>query len=465
MSRIKAKKVAKAKNRSQRANVLPCQIARSVFFYSLGCPRNRVDTEYMIGLLQKEGLSVARAPEEADFIVINTCGFLEAARRESLETIKEAIRLAHPSARVIVTGCMVRNHGDLIKKECPSVHYLLGSGDLPSILRAVRDQEAGCIISEEKSFLGGSAAPRTLSTPPHYAFLKIAEGCRKRCSFCIIPEIKGSLRSKPKDEILSELKRLLDSGVKEVILIAQDLGDWGKDLESGERLADLLKAILRAEPRDFWLRLLYLYPDEIDSPLIDVIASDRRICHYLDMPIQHAADSVLRRMGRRTSKQQIIDTVTQIRTRIPDMVLRTSLIVGFPGETHEEFEELRAFLCDYPFEQVGFFSYSQEAGSYAAGLPDQIDTKTKEKRIAKLVRQQQKACEHYLRSFLGKELDVMVDGFHPDSHLLLRGHFSGQCPEIDGQIIINDFAKVEKFGMLYRVKITDFAGYDLIGSV
>jgi len=438
-----------------------------VFFISLGCPRNLVDTEVMIGLLLQAGYAVATELADADYVIINTCSFLEASRQESLNTIDEILRSARASAKVIVTGCMAQSHGALIRERFPRIHYLLGSGDVLEILKAVQDEHAGEVITSRRSFIEMGEVPRTLSTPKHYAYLKIAEGCRKRCAFCRIPSIKGPLKSKPIEQIVRECEILLKTGVQEIILIAQDLGDWGKDLgHSGSSgLVTLLHAILKIE-KDFWLRLLYLYPDEITDALIDCIKSDRRICHYIDMPIQHASDRLLTAMRRTTTKKNIIDTITRLKQEIPDIAIRTSLIVGFPGETEADFEELCQFIQDYPLQNVGIFTYSQEEGTHAATLPDQVPEAIKQRRLERLQKIQKKMVRQQNKKLIGTSLEVIVEGYHPDSKHLMRARSFRECPDIDGEIIItNGAAHVTAFGQKKRVEIIDFADCDLIAHI
>lgn len=437
-----------------------------IHFISLGCPRNLVDTEVMLGILLKAGYEPAEELHEADYIIINTCGFLKASRDESLGTIQDSLTNRKKGAKVIVTGCMVQNHSKEITDTFPQVDYLLGSGDVEGILNAVQASEKGAMITSAKSYLEAGEVPRQTSTPKHFAYLKIAEGCRKRCAYCIIPVIKGPLKSKSVEQILKEFRLLIKQGAKEIILIAQDLGDWGKDqgFKRTEGLLFLLKEILKEEG-DYWLRLLYLYPDEISDELIDLIKANPRICPYLDMPIQHVNNTILQSMHRATSKEDIIRTITKLRKEIPDMTIRTSLIVGFPGETDEQFEELVQFLKKYPLDQVGIFKYSQEPGSRAAELPDQISQKVKDSRHDRLMKVQQKIVEKNNAKMIGKKLMAFVEGYHPESNHLMRARHRGQCPDIDNQIIINDGRKVKAFGERYLVEITDCAGYDLIGRV
>jgi ribosomal protein S12 methylthiotransferase len=437
-----------------------------ICFISLGCPRNLVDSEVMLGILLKAGYEVAQGLEEADYLVINTCGFLEASRQESRDTVKDTLAQRKKGAKLIVTGCMVQTHHDEMEKQFPGVDYFLGSGDVEGILKAVQSSTKGKNVTTARSYLEVGEVPRQISTPKHFAYLKIAEGCRKRCAFCVIPTIKGPLKSKSKDQILKELHLLLDQGVQEIIMIAQDLGDYGKDLgfKKSAGLLDLLQSMLNTE-KQFWLRLLYLYPDEINDDLISLIKNDPRICPYLDMPLQHVNDQMLKAMRRTTSKADIIESITKLRKEVPGVVIRTSLMVGFPGETEEQFQEMADFIQAYPLDNIGIFKYSREPGSHSYDLPDQIPESVKEDRYHRLMKIQKKVLKKLNKKMIGKVIEVIVEGYHPESQLLMRGRYYGQCPEIDGQVIINDGRKVKAFGQRYQVEITDVADYDLIGSV
>lgn len=437
-----------------------------IHFISLGCPRNLVDSEVMLGILLRAGYEASQTLEEADYIVINTCGFLEASRQESRETVQMSLESRKKTAKVVVTGCMVQTHSKELKDAFPQIDYLLGSGDVEGILKAVQAEAPGEQVSSARSFLEAGEIPRKLSTPKHFAYLKIAEGCRKRCAYCVIPTIKGPLKSKPKDRILKEFELLLNQGVKEIILIAQDLGDYGK--ESGSKnlaaLLDLLQSML-ASDKEFWLRLLYLYPDEITDELITLMKSDPRICPYLDMPIQHINNRVLKSMRRATSREDIISTITKLRKEIPDISIRTSLIVGFPGETDEEFEELCKFVQEHPLDNIGIFKFSREPGSPAYDMEGQIDEKVKETRWNKLMQIQQKVLKKVQKKWVGKKIPVVVEGYHPESKLLMIGRHRGQCPDIDGQVIINDGRKVTGFGKVYMAEVTEALEYDLVARI
>lgn len=433
-------------------------------FTSLGCARNLVDTEVMLGLSLKAGYEITDDLKKADFLVVNTCGFLEASRQESIDTIGQLFAIKKASAKVIVAGCMVSKHKDQLKELYPHVHYFLGSGDMEKILSALSANEPGEACGDRKSYLEQGDVPRMVSTPKHFAYLKIAEGCAKRCAFCIIPKIKGALKSKSIEQIKKEFNLLLDGGAKEIILIAQDLGDFGKDREEIEGLENLLKELLKSD-RKFWLRLLYLYPDEITDSLIQVMKSDERILPYLDMPIQHISDKVLKGMRRKTNSEQIKSIITKLRQEIPHVVIRTSLMVGFPGETEEDFENLCAFVKEYKLDNVGIFAYSNEKEASSFNFENQVPEDIKKKRHDKLAKIQQKIALENNKKYIGKTLEVIVEGTHPDSEYLICARFYGQCPDIDGQVIINDTRGIKSQGQIVKVKITDVMGYDLVGGV
>ncbi len=435
-----------------------------IHFTSLGCARNLVDSEVMMGILLRSGYEVASDLKEADFLVVNTCGFLASSRQESSDTIADLIREKKAGAKLIVAGCMVQKHQEELTSQFSDIHYYLGSGDVEKILEAIEAPVAGEAVTTARSYLQSGEVPRQLSTPKHFAYLKIAEGCAKQCAFCIIPKIKGPLKSKSVEQVMKEFSILLDQGAHEIILIAQDLGDFGKETKEKKGLEHLLDEMSRVE-KPFWLRLLYLYPDEITDELIDMIAKDARICRYLDMPIQHMNDSMLKAMKRKTSKEEIISTIGKLRERLPDIVIRTSLMVGFPGETEAQFEEMVQFVKEFKLDNIGIFKYSMEKESSSAGLPDHISEEIKEKRYQILAKAQLEVVRKNSRRWVGKTLPVLVEGYHPDSPFLMRGRHYGQCPEIDGQVIINDGRKVKAFGSMYLVEITESADYDLIGKV
>jgi ribosomal protein S12 methylthiotransferase len=435
-----------------------------IHFTSLGCARNLVDSEVMMGILLKSGYEVAFEVKDADFLVVNTCGFLASSRKESSDTIDSLIQEKKKGAKLIVAGCMVQKHKQELEERFSDIHYYLGSGDVEKILEAIETPEAGEAVTSAKSYLQWGEVPRKLSTPKHFAYLKIAEGCAKQCSFCIIPKIKGPLKSKPVEQVVKEFSLLLDQGVYETVLIAQDLGDFGRETKEKKGLEHLLTEMGKVE-QPFWLRLLYLYPDEITDELIEVIAKDPRICRYLDMPIQHINDTMLKAMKRKTSKVEILSTIRKLRAKLPNIVIRTSLMVGFPGETEEQFQELLDFVKEFRLDNIGIFKYSKEKESASAELPDHISEEVKERRFQKLAKTQLNVVRKNSRRWVGKTLEVLVEGYHPDSPFLMRGRHYGQCPEIDGEVIINDGRQVKAFGEVYLVEITESADYDLIGKV
>lgn len=419
----------------------------------------------MLGILLRAGYEICGDPTKADFLVVNTCGFLASSRKESCDTIEALIEEKKKSAKIIVAGCMVQKHkAELDDQFKDRIHYYLGSGDVEKILEAIESKEGGEAVTTARSYLQQGEIPRMISTPKHYAYLKIAEGCAKQCAFCIIPKIKGPLKSKTIEQVKKEFHLLLDQGAHEIILIAQDLGDFGRETKEKLGLEALLKELLNTD-RNFWLRLLYLYPDEVTDELIDIIKNDARICKYVDMPLQHVNNDMLKAMKRKTSKEQIVDIITKIRRQIPSMVIRTSLMVGFPGETEQMFNEMLSFIDEHPLDNIGIFQYSKEEESASSKMDGHLSDEVKQERFEKLAKKQMKVIKKLGRRYVGKKLEVLIEGYHPESNLLMRGRFYGQCPEIDGQVIINDGRLVTEFGKIYEVEITQVADYDLIGRV
>lgn len=436
-------------------------MSKKICFISLGCPRNFVDTEVMLTLVRRAGFEATANEAEADFLVVNTCAFLQIAREESIETIASLLSIKKPSAKLIVTGCMVAKHLMELKAKFPEIHTYLGAGDIGSIVEALSASEKMERASVQRSYLEQRGFQRDVASGNSFAYLKIAEGCRKGCSYCLIPKIKGPLKSKTKEQVIDEFTHLLNLGVKEIILIAQDLGDFGKD--NGGSLTNLLKELLSIKG-DYWLRLLYLYPDEITDELIELISSDSRILPYLDMPIQHISDPILKAMGRYTTSEMIRQTIAKLKAKIPHIHLRTSLIVGFPNESELDFLKLFDFLKESEFHHVGIFAYSREAGTKAYDMPNQIAEEVKEERVKRLSLMQFEIVSKLNQKMVGKELDVIVEGYHPESSNLMVGRYFGQAPEIDGQVIINDIRPISAFHERYRVKVSSVAGYDLIAA-
>lgn len=433
----------------------------NVYFVSLGCSRNLVDSEVMLSLLRKEGFSLTLDVKKADFFVINTCGFLKEARDEGVAVLKELFSNRKRGAKVVVTGCMVQSHLPLLKENFPNINFYLSSTHLEEIAAVLKSGLDGERIKFKSSFLENSALDRFITTPPHFAYLKVAEGCKKRCSYCLIPEIKGPLRSKTIQQVALEFRSLLEKGVFEVALVAQDLGDFGKDRGKKE-LVELIEELLRVG-NDFWLRLLYVYPDEIDAALLDLF-KDSRLVPYIDMPIQHVSDKILKRMRRTTSKERIIELVESLR-KVPDMSIRTSLMVGFPGEEEADFVELLNFVEMYKLENVGIFKYSREERTDSFHLDNQLPEEVKEERYQRLAVAQEKIMHQKAKSLIGQTKEAILDGFHPDSNLLIKGRLKGQCLDVDPVIIVNDIAKVSSMGRPEKVIITASSGPDVIANV
>jgi ribosomal protein S12 methylthiotransferase len=436
-----------------------------VHLVSLGCPRNWVDSEVMLGILLKAGYEVSPEAQEADVLIVNTCGFLEAAREEGMAVVKGLMEQKKRSARVIVAGCMVQLKKEELDRYFPGVEHFLGSGDVEKILQLVESTGPQTEVTSARSYLEAGEVPRMIATPRHYAYLKIAEGCRKRCAYCAIPNIKGPLRSKTLDQVEKEFVALLKRGVREVILIAQDLGDYGKDAGMGKQgLEKLLERLTQVEG-DFWIRLLYLYPDEVTDRVVELMQQDRRICRYVDLPIQHVDDAMLKSMRRTVTRTQIDSVLKRLRDALPGIAIRTSLIAGFPGETEDQHEQLAQWLGKAQLDQVGVFAYSREEGTAAGAMENQVPQEVKEERRQRLLEIQYAVVQKRLKKFKGKTLKVLVDGPHPESPLLAVGHHEGQCPEIDGQVIISNPSALKGVGGFCEVKITDVAGYDLVGEV
>jgi len=432
-------------------------------FISLGCPRNLVDTEVMLGIAKRHGYDFTDRIEAAQYIVINTCGFLKSARQEACDVLKEVFAEKRADAKVIVAGCMVKEYRGHLRELFPEIYYFIGSGNVDSILEALSSATSGeCVTGT--SYLQKKGEERLLSTPGHYAYLKVAEGCLKRCTYCSIPTIKGALVSRKVEDVKEEFSSLLDRGIFEVILIAQDLGDFGKDKkDKTENVKSLIGALLK-DPREFWLRLMYIYPDEIDDELIDLIDSDDRICNYLDMPIQHADDEILKRMGRKTSRAEIEEVIAKLRSRIPDMVIRTSLITGFPGETEAQHLVLKEFIEEQKLDNIGIFKYSQEAFTLAAKFEGQIEEKEKERRYNELMEAQQQIAININGGLIGYQIPVVIDSIEED---VLVARTYGQCPDVDGTVLISnidiDYDIIT--GQICLAEIREVDGYDLIADI
>ena len=438
----------------------------NLLFISLGCDKNLVDSEVMLGLLAKEGYQMVDDEQEADVIVINTCCFIHDAKEESIQTILEMAQYKEEGRlkALIVTGCLAQRYQQEILDEIPEVDAVLGTTAYTEIARAIEEalEGKGKVTTEDLNALPLTAPHRIVTTGGHYAYLKIAEGCGKHCTYCIIPKLRGDYRSVPMERLIAEAKDLAEQGVRELILVAQETTLYGKDLYGEKSLYRLLKELCRIDGIR-WIRILYCYPEEIDDPLIQVIKEEKKICHYLDLPIQHASDEVLRRMGRRTSKEQLKAVIGKLREEIPDICLRTTLITGFPGETKEQHEELMEFVDEMEFDRLGVFTYSPEEDTPAAEMPDQIPEEIKEERQAELMELQQDIAFDAAENMIGKEVLVMIEGKVADENAYV-GRTYKDAPGVDGLIFINTEEELMS-GDFAKVKVTGALEYDLIGEL
>ena len=437
-----------------------------ILFVSLGCDKNLADTESMLGLLASRGYEMTDDEAEAEVIVINTCCFIHDAMEESIQNILDMAeyRKSGQAKALIVTGCLAQRYRQEILDEIPEVDEVLGTTAFDRILDAVDaalSGERGVMLADPDA-LPLPETKRLVTTGGHYAYLKIAEGCDKHCTYCIIPSLRGRFRSVPMERLIKEAQELADQGVKELILVAQETTLYGKDLYGEKSLHILLKKLCEISGIR-WIRILYCYPEEITDDLIRVMKEEPKICHYLDIPIQHASDGILKRMGRRTSKQELIDIVGRLRKEIPDICLRTTLITGFPGETQEQHEELMQFVDEMEFDRLGVFTYSPEEGTPAAAMPDQIAEEVKEERQAELMELQQEIAFDAAEDMKGREVLVMIEGKVADENAYV-GRTYKDAPNVDGLIFINTDEELVS-GDFARVKITGALDYDLIGEL
>ena len=437
-----------------------------ILFISLGCDKNLVDTEVMLGMLASRGYEMTNDEQEADIIVINTCCFIHDAKEESIQNILEMAEYKkNGSAKaLIVTGCMAERYRQEILDEIPEVDEVLGTTAYDRILDAVDAALAGQheVMTADLDALPLPETKRLVTTGGHFAYLKIAEGCDKHCTYCIIPKIRGNFRSVPMERLLKAAQDLAEQGVKELILVAQETTLYGKDLYGEKSLPKLLRELCKISGIR-WIRILYCYPEEITDELIQVIKEEPKICHYLDLPIQHANDTILKRMGRRTSKQELIDIVQKLRKEIPDICLRTTLITGFPGETQEQHEEVMEFIDTLEFDRLGAFTYSPEEDTPAATFEDQIDEEVKEDRQADIMELQQEIAFDKAEDMIGREVLVMIEGKVADENAYV-GRTYRDAPNVDGLIFINTDVELIS-GDFAKVKVTGALDYDLIGEL
>ena len=437
-----------------------------ILFISLGCDKNLVDSEVMLGLLDSKGYRIVDDETEADIIVVNTCCFIHDAKEESIQTILEMAELKTEGnlKALIVTGCLAQRYQQEIIDEIPEVDAVLGTTSYDKIVDAIEEALAGNghVTMESIDVLPLVDTKRLVTTGGHFAYLKIAEGCDKHCTYCIIPKLRGNFRSVPMERLIKEAEELAEAGVKELILVAQETTLYGKDIYGEKSLHKLLKELCKVEGIQ-WIRVLYCYPEEIYDELIQTIKEEEKICKYLDLPIQHASDRILKRMGRRTNKQQLIDLVEKLREEIPEITLRTTLITGFPGETEEDHEEVMDFVDTMEFDRLGVFTYSAEEDTPAANMPDQIDEEVKLDRQAEIMELQQDIAFEQAENMIGREVLVMIEGKVADENAYV-GRTYKDAPNVDGFIFINTDEELMS-GDFAMVKVTGALEYDLIGEL
>ncbi len=437
-----------------------------IMFVSLGCDKNLVDTEMMLGMLQQKGVTFTDDETEADVVVVNTCCFIGDAKEESINTLLEMAELRKNGSirALLATGCLAQRYREEIQKEIPEVDAILGTMAIEEIAEAVEQvlQGEGRNHFRELNSAPASYRDRVLTTGGHFAYLKIAEGCNKRCTYCIIPRVRGDYRSIPMEELTAQAEALAEKGVRELILVAQETTLYGVDLYGKKSLPELLHR-LAAISGIYWIRILYCYPEEITEELIETIAAEPKVCHYLDIPIQHASDEVLRRMGRRTNQEELRQWIGRLRERIPDICLRTTLISGFPGETQEDFEELYRFVNEMEFDRLGVFPYSQEEDTKAAEMPDQVPEEVKCFRRDELMELQQAIAFEKAEQMVGRVLDVMVEGKVADEDVYVTRTYR-DAPNVDGYLFLNTSATLMT-GDFVKVLVTDSNEYDLIGEI
>lgn len=437
-----------------------------IMFISLGCDKNLVDTEMMLGMLAEKGYQFTDDEQEAEIVVVNTCCFIGDAKEESINTLIEIGQLKETAnvKMLIAAGCLAQRYRKEIREQIPEVDVIIGTMAIDKIVEAVEEYQTKQYTTfvEDIDRTPVSGKKRVVTTGGHYAYMKIAEGCDKRCSYCIIPKVRGSYRSIPMETLLKEANTLVEQGVKELILVAQETTLYGTDLYGKKSLPELLRKL--SEIRGlYWIRILYCYPEEITEELIDTIAELPKVCHYLDIPIQHASDKILKRMGRRTNQQQLKDKIAMIRSKIPDMCLRTTLITGFPGESQEDHEQSMAFVDEMEFDRLGVFTYSAEEDTPAAGFPDQIDEEVKKDRQADIMELQQEIAFEKAEGMTGQDVLVMIEGKVADENAYV-GRTYKDAPNVDGLVFVNTDRELMT-GDFVPVHITGSYEYDLIGEI
>jgi len=445
-----------------------------VGFISLGCPKNLVDSEVMMGQLKQKGFQITAEAEDADTVVVNTCGFIDSAKKESIEAILEAARLKTEgkAKRLVVAGCLVERYRDELKAEMPEVDAFIGTSQINDIL-SVCDPKTNTralpvlrLGNQSATYLYDESTPRVLATPSHYAFIKIAEGCDRPCAFCFIPQMRGHFRSRRFGSIVAEAHQLAEEGVKELILVAQDSSRYGEDLGKQDALAHLLRELSHTDGIE-WVRVMYTYPTHISDAFLDVLAEEPKAVKYLDMPLQHASQNVLKLMKRGGNRASLERLIARVRERVPGIAVRTTFITGFPGETEEDFNELMTFVKNVEFDRVGVFTYSDEEGTPAFNLPNKVESKIAKRRHDLLMKEQSKIAKRKHKAMVGGTVRVMFEGESNESDLLWQGRMETQAPDIDGCVLINDAPEdfVPVAGQMVDVMITEAQEYDLIGRI
>jgi ribosomal protein S12 methylthiotransferase len=458
---------------------------QKIGFVSLGCPKNLVDSEVMMGQLKQHGYELTTERESADVIVVNTCGFIQSAKEESINTILEMAELKESAnlKRLVVAGCLVERYRRDLLNQLPEVDAVLGTSEIEKIVAAV---DPAAVAAQDAAFVASNAhsahmtwmtrglptyiydeqSPRVLATPKHFAYVKIAEGCDHTCAFCAIPQMRGKYRSRRAGSILREAEQLAGQGVKELVLISQDSTQYGLDLGVKDGLADLLRSLARVDGVE-WIRVMYTYPNSLSDATLAAMAEEEKVCNYLDMPLQHASAAVLKRMRRGGNRQLLEKLLTRARQFVPDITLRTTFIVGFPGETDQDFEELLGFARDVEFDRVGVFTYSDEEGTHGYEIGDKVPARVMRQRRAKLMREQAKISKRRNKALIGRRYRALLEGVSQESDLLLQARLESQAPEVDGHILINDAPDdfAGKPGDFLELEISEAHDYDLIAKV
>src|SRR5687768_7800265 len=447
---------------------------KKVGFISLGCPKNLVDSEVMMGRLKQEGYEITSDAAEAETLVVNTCGFIDAAKKESIDAILEAARLKSEGKcqRLVVAGCLVERYRDELRAEMPEVDAFIGTSQLGDITKAAdsrvdaRSLPVLPLGNQTATYLYDESTPRVLATPGHFAYVKIAEGCDRPCAFCFIPQMRGHFRSRRFGSVLAEAQQLAGQGVKELILVAQDSSRYGEDLGERDALAQLMRELCRVEGVE-WVRVMYTYPTHISDAFLDVLAEEPKAVKYLDMPLQHASQNVLKLMKRGGNRESLERLIERVRARVPGVAVRTTFIAGFPGETEEDFEELLAFVKNVEFDRVGVFTYSDEEGTPAFTLPNKVAHRTASRRRTTLMKEQARISQRHNKTRVGEVVRVLFEGESKESELLWQARMETQAPDIDGCVLINDVPDGVRpsIGEFVQVEITEAHQHDLIGRI